>query len=218
MVSKNRSICILDSDFWPSVTFNVLIKILQPLDNPHVQPFLQATCWKHIILGILFWSMQLWVFSLFPFKNGRQSSHHFQMAQNSFVHLQQCLGDTWASAPLHPDIPLCAARELLASFNREAAAEEKGSREEGLWVASNVLQSLLSTASEPVLRDKRVLQASLPYPTFNPIGLSICLWTLVNSVLELTSLFQWRKGKDHQCFSRRKIGLPAFMQISQVKE
>lgn len=97
------------------------------------------------------------------------------MAQNSFVHLQQCLGDTRASAPLHPDIPLCAAQELLASFNREAAAEEKGSGEEGLWVASNVLQSLLSTASEPVLRDKRVLQASLPYPTFNPIGLSICL-------------------------------------------
>lgn len=140
------------------------------------------------------------------------------MVQNSFVQFQKFFGDTWVSAPLHPDISLCAAQEPLASFSREAAAEEKDSREEDLWVASNVLQSLLSTASEPVLRDKRVLQASLPYPRFNPIGLSVSLWTLLNSVLELTSQFQWRKGKDHQCFNRRKMGLPAFMQISQFKE
>jgi len=97
------------------------------------------------------------------------------MPQNSFMHLWQCLGDIRCQHLCSLTFLHVLHRQLLSSFNQETVGEQKDFREEGLWIASDILQSLLSTASKPVFKDKHMLQASLPYTRFNPISLSICL-------------------------------------------
>lgn len=160
----NRGICTLDSDIWPSVTFNAPIQRWQPLGNLYGQPFCE-----HIVGNITLWGCYYSLHS-----SGFSLSFHTRIEDEVLItcrcfRIALCTYSAAleASGHLHP----CSLtflqvlhRPPLVFFNQEPPVEQDGSREEGPWVVSDMLQPLLSTASKPALKDKHMLQASLALP------------------------------------------------------